>query len=93
MAPHPQKRAARLVLAAACAAALGILWLRDAPRHVSTDVMDLVPGSESAPELALIRNLAGDRQSRVVMVALYPKEEAAPRDGARLARARDAVLA
>jgi predicted exporter len=93
MAPHLQKRAARLVLAAACAAALGILWLRDAPRHVSTDVMDLVPGSESAPELALIRNLAGDRQSRVVMVALYPRGEAQPDDVARLARARDTVLA
>jgi predicted exporter len=93
MAPHPQKRAARLVLAAACLAALGILWLRDAPRHVSTDVMDLVPSPGSSPELALIRNLAGDRQSRVVMVALYPKDAAQPGDGARLARARDAVIA
>jgi predicted exporter len=93
MAPHHQKRAARLVLTAACAAALGILWLRDAPRHVSTDVMDLVPSSESSPELALIRSLAGDRQSRVVMVALYPKDATQSKDGARLAKARDAVLA
>src|SRR5271157_5059397 len=91
MTPGRQKLAARLILAAGCIAGLAILWIRNAPRRISTDVLDLVPRAESAPELALIRNLAGDRQSRVVLIALI--SQAGAGDGSRLSAARDAVLA
>jgi predicted exporter len=86
-----QKLAARLILAAGCIAGLAILWVRNAPRRISTDVLDLVPRAESAPELALIRNLAGDREPRVVLITLCPQAGAG--DGSRLSAARDAVLA
>ena len=89
MAPQRQKRLARSVLAAGVIGALALLWLRNAPHRVSTDILDLVPRSESAPELALIRNLAGDRQSRVVLIALEPTAGS----GGHLSVAGDSVMA
>ncbi|MGD1030783.1 MAG: MMPL family transporter [Opitutaceae bacterium] len=91
MTPRRQKLAARWILAAGVLGAAAILWLRDAPHRISTDVLDLVPQSESAPELALIRNLAGDRQSRVVLVALDPKAGSGSAAG-RLSAAGDSAV-
>ena len=91
---HTQ-RAARWILAAAVALGVGTLWLRNAPQRVSTDVLDLVPRSESAPELAMIRTLAGDRQARVVLICLAPQGAAGLKELREpgLAAARDAAVA
>ena len=69
--PTPfQKTAARVVLGVGIGLAAAILCIRTAPRRISTNVLDLLPADEAAPELALIRNLAADRSSRIVLIAL-----------------------
>jgi predicted exporter len=70
--PRTRKCAARWILAAGSIAAIAILWTRGASHRISTDVFDLVPRAGSAPEIALIRSLASDRPSRVVLIALEP---------------------
>jgi len=70
MEPARQKWTARALLA--LAVALGLLWLArlDYEEKISTDVLDLIPGAERSPELALARSLAADRQARVALFAL-----------------------
>ncbi len=70
MEPARQKWTARALLA--LGAALGLLWLArlDYAAKLSTDVLDLIPGAERSPELALARSLAADRQARVALFAL-----------------------
>ncbi|HXA80273.1 MAG TPA: MMPL family transporter [Opitutaceae bacterium] len=70
MTPSRQKIFARAVLLAA--AALGFIWLAhlDYSKKISTDVLDLIPAAERAPELALVRSLAGERSARIVLCAV-----------------------
>ena len=78
MEPVRQKIGARAGLAffvALCGAWLGRL---DFKQKVSTDVLDLLPPAEQAPEAALVRSLAGDVQVRVMLFAL--REPAAASD-------------
>jgi len=62
-------------------AALGIAWLArfDYAQRISTDVLDLIPPNEQAPEAGLVRGLATDLQVRVMLFALRdPRAPAAP---------------
>jgi predicted exporter len=70
MEPTRQKWAARALLAAGTV--LGLLWLArlDYAAKISTDVLDLIPSGERAPELALARRMASERQARVAFFAL-----------------------
>jgi predicted exporter len=94
MTPLRQKRVARSILAAGVLAGVAVLWLLGAPHRISTDVLDLMPQAESSPELALIRNLAGDRQSRVVLIALDEQGGADSKEAAahRLSAAGESAL-
>lgn len=58
----------------------GVAWLAqlDFARKISTDVLDLVPSHNVAPELTLVRQLAGDAEARTVLVALTIDGRAAP---------------
>jgi predicted exporter len=70
MTPACQKTSARVALLAA--AVLGSIWLArlDYAKKISTDVLDLIPAAERAPELALVRSLASERTARVVLCAV-----------------------
>lgn len=50
----------------------GVGWLvsLDFTRKISTDVLDLIPAGESAPELALVRQMASQSEARVMLFAL-----------------------
>jgi len=87
------KSAARLALAAFAALCLGWLLHLDLARKISTDVLDLIPPGGSAPELGLVRDLAGNAQGRVMLFSLgdpgapgTPPRDAARRFAAALAR-------
>ena len=70
MQPPRQKFAARLIL---FLCVLGcVVWLSclDYGEKVSTDLLDLIPTNERDSELAMVRKLAGERQSRVVLFSL-----------------------
>ncbi|MDB6094446.1 MAG: hypothetical protein JWM32_2008 [Verrucomicrobia bacterium] len=70
MEPRRQKILARvglLAFAAGCAIWLGRLDFR---QKISTNVLDLIPAGEQAPELALIRGFANDVQAKVMLFAL-----------------------
>lgn len=56
----------------ALAAAAAGLWLArlDLGRTISTDVLDLIPVDERAPELALVRQLASQAEARTMLFAL-----------------------
>lgn len=76
------------------AAALGVFWLLrlDYGAKISTDVLDLVPGGDRVPELALVRALASEAQARTVLIELTVEgrpapAEAGPRFAAALLRA------
>ncbi len=47
-------------------------WLShlDLSRKISTDVLDLIPPAERAPEIALVRELAGEAEARVMFFVL-----------------------
>src|SRR6478736_2446772 len=62
------------------AALLGAAWLLrlDYARKISTDVLDLVPSAGIPPELALVRQLAGEAESRTVLIALTVDGKPAP---------------
>ncbi|HSY53818.1 MAG TPA: MMPL family transporter, partial [Opitutaceae bacterium] len=77
MTPSRQKISARAALLAA--AALGLLWLAhlDYAKKISTDVLDLIPSAERAPELALVRSLAGERSARIVLCAVRGTDDPA----------------
>lgn len=70
MAPASQKtlaRAALLIFTVLCVAWLARL---DYARKISTNVLDLIPAAEQAPEIALIRGFANDVQARVMLFAV-----------------------
>ncbi|MDI1250683.1 MAG: MMPL family transporter [Lacunisphaera sp.] len=56
----------------AAAALLGGAWLLrlDYGRKISTDVLDLIPADERAPELTLVRSLASQAEARTMLLAL-----------------------
>ncbi|HWA27341.1 MAG TPA: MMPL family transporter [Lacunisphaera sp.] len=64
---------------------LGGGWLLrlDYGRKISTDVLDLVPGQNVAPELALVRQLAGEAESRTVLCELTVAGRPAPAEAAQ----------
>jgi predicted exporter len=76
------------------AALLGLAWLArlDYTQKISTDVLDLIPASERSPELALVRELAGEAEARVMFFVLTGADglpvsgEATQRFAAELAR-------
>jgi predicted exporter len=70
VSPLRQPWIARLALAAFAAACLGWLLTLDYGRKISTDVLDLIPPDQGSPELGLVRDLAGNVQSRVLLFAL-----------------------
>jgi predicted exporter len=71
MIPPRQKFYARFALLAATVAGLGWLAHLDYAKKISTDVLDLIPAAERAPELALVRSLAGERTARIVLCAVH----------------------
>ncbi len=64
------KTPARLFLLVSALA--GAAWLAslDYSKKISTSVLDLIPATERAPELAVIRALADEKQARVALFAL-----------------------
>lgn len=56
----------------AICALLGGGWLLnlDYARKISSDVLDLIPGSQTAPELALVRQLASQAEARTMLIVL-----------------------
>src|SRR6478735_600803 len=64
----------------AAVALAGAAWLAqlDFARKVSTDVLDLVPAQGQAPELTLVRQLAGEAESRTVLIELTVAGRPAP---------------
>jgi predicted exporter len=70
MEPPRQKLFARLALLAFTI--FGALWLTrlDYAEKISTNVVDLIPADERAPELALVRDLTDQQQARVLLFAL-----------------------
>lgn len=73
--PSSLKWRARIGLILFAVAGLGWLSQLDYPKKISTDVLDLIPTDEQAPELAMVRSLANDQQSRVALFALSWPEE------------------
>lgn len=53
-------------------ALLGGTWLLrlDYARKISSDVLDLIPGGETAPELALVRQLASHAEAQTMLIVL-----------------------
>jgi predicted exporter len=90
--PARQKWTARALLLAGAVAGLLWLWHLDLHRRISTDVLELVPADERSPELTLLRNLEGQEQARVLLLALRvpPKPGEAP--AARGRRGDEAAL-
>ncbi len=68
-----QKRLARLVLVVFAAACGGWLLTLDHAEKISTNVVDLIPAAEQAPELGLLRGFATNVQSRVMLFALHDR--------------------
>ena len=70
-------------------ALLGSLWLAqlDYAKKISTDVLDLIPADERAPELTLVRSLASQAEARTVFLVLTGPggAPAAPEEAARFA--------
>lgn len=78
--------AARLVLALFVVACLIRLALLEPARDITTDILDLLPADERAPELSLVRSLTADVQARVVLLALeIPHSDSPPDDRAATA--------
>lgn len=86
----------------AAAVLLGGAWLAqlDYAKKISSDVLDLIPVDERAPELTLVRSLASQAESRTMFLALtgadgkFATADATTRFAAELARdpAFDQVL-
>lgn len=68
-----QKHLARLVLVVFAAACGGWLLTLDHAQKISTNVVDLIPAAEQAPELGLLRRFATNVQSRVMLFALHDR--------------------
>lgn len=93
MEPPRQKWIARIALL--LGAVVGVVWLAhlDLHRKISTDVLDLVPTDERSPELSLVKNLAGQEQARVLLLALRLSGKPGESDEQRAQRTdRAAVL-
>jgi predicted exporter len=60
-------------------AVLGAGWLLrlDFAQKISTDVLDLIPGDERAPELALVRALASEAEARAMFFVLTERNGSA----------------
>jgi predicted exporter len=74
----------------AAALLLGATWLLrlDYPRKISTDVLDLIPADEQAPELTLVRSLASQAEARTMLFELTVDGRPAPAEaGAAFAAA------
>ena len=56
----------------------GWLWRLDYARKISTDVLDLLPVDERAPELTLVRSLASQAEARTVLFELTAAGRPAP---------------
>ncbi len=65
----------------AAAALLGAMWLArlDYAKKISTDVLDLIPTDERAPELALVRQLASEAGARTMLFELRGADAGAAR--------------
>jgi predicted exporter len=74
--PRRQKIFARCALAAFVLAAGGWLAHLDYATKISTNVLDLIPTDEQAPELGVVRNLADALQARVLLFTV--RDPAAP---------------
>lgn len=70
MEPSRQKLFARWVLIAFAAVCATWLLRLDYTAKVSTNVIDLIPAEERAPEIGLIRGFANNAQARVMLFAL-----------------------
>ncbi|HXQ82011.1 MAG TPA: MMPL family transporter [Opitutaceae bacterium] len=70
MEPPRQKWIARIVLLAGAIAGLSCLGRLNLDRRISTDILDLVPEDERSPELSMVRNLAGQQEARIILLAL-----------------------
>jgi len=93
MEPPRQKWIARIILLSGAIAGLACLGRLNLDRRISTDILDLVPTDERSPELSLVRNLAGQEQARVLLLALKVAATPGETPGARAARGdRSAAL-
>lgn len=78
-------------------AVAGLLWLAriDLGQKISTDVLDLIPNDERAPELGVVRQLASQAEARTMFFVLTTGDgapapaAAAERFAAELLRSRD----
>lgn len=70
MEPSRQKRFARWVLIAFAAVCATWLLRLDYAAKVSTNVIDLIPAEERAPEIGLLRGFANNAQARVMLFAV-----------------------
>src|SRR3954468_13414695 len=68
----------------AAAALLGGAWLArlDYAQKISTDVLDLIPTDEQAPELTLVRSLASQAEARTMLFELTANGAPASADAA-----------
>lgn len=78
MEPSRQKLFARWALIAFAAACAVWLLRLDYRAKVSTNVIDLIPAEERAPEIGLLRGFANNAQARVMLFALRVPESAKP---------------
>jgi predicted exporter len=92
MEPRRRKLLARLVLGAAVAGCMTWLARLDYAKHISTDVLELMPADERDPALMLVRQMASQQQARVALFVLEIPETIAPVDEP-LARATEAFTA
>ena len=77
-----RRQAAAWIVLFGCFAFAGWrLAMLDYAERISTDVLDLIPGGESAPELSLVRALASEKQARVVLMAVQPGDASGRGDG------------
>lgn len=72
------------------AALAGAAWLLrlDRAEKISTDVLDLIPATERAPELTLVRQLASHAEARTMLFELTLGGKPAPREAAAKFAAR-----
>ncbi|MBL9209770.1 MAG: MMPL family transporter [Opitutaceae bacterium] len=70
MEPARQKLFARLALLAFAVLCSAWLLRLDYAAKISTNVLDLIPAAEQAPELGLVRGFASNVQARVMLFAL-----------------------
>ena len=93
MEPARQKWIARIILLTGAIAGLTSLGRLNLDRRVSTDVLDLVPTDERSPELTMVRNLAGQEQARVLLLALrVPAKQGEPGEARALRGDRAAAV-